>query len=41
MYEYDEDDKERLNLDDEDKLSEYDTEDYFRKNKPKRKGKHF
>ena len=41
MYEYDEDDKERLNLDDEDKLSEYDTEDYFRTNKPKRKGKHF
>ena len=41
MYEYDEDDKERLNLDEEDKLSEYDTEDYFRTNKPKRKGKHF
>ena len=75
MYEYDEDDKERLNLDDEDEFfnrvnntkkeeifanksinindetnnieennnetSEYDTEDYFRTNKPKRKGKHF
>lgn len=25
----------------EEKISEYDTEDYFRTNKPKRKGKHF
>ena len=75
MYEYDGDDKDRLNLDDEDEFfnrvnntkkeeifasksinindetnnieennnetSEYDTEDYFRTNKPKRKGKHF
>ena len=70
MYEYDDEDKERLNLDDEDEffsrvtnqkneksvdvennvvekidknneVSEYDVDDYFRTNKPKKKGKHF
>lgn len=50
MYEYDEDDKEKIDFDDEDlqinneeeeQKSEYDVEDYYRTNKPRKKGKHF